>query len=73
MLELPLTVRLVAAVSTSPIVKGSAGVAVFSGVVVSPISVIVGGSFTDVTVSKNVSFAVSVPSETVTVMVAVPF
>ncbi len=71
-LELALTVRDVVVVSTSPIVKEIALVAVSSFVVCAAISEIVGVSFTAVTVNTNVSVAVNVPSLTVTVIVAEP-
>jgi hypothetical protein len=72
LLELPLTVKVPAAVSTSPTVNESALVAVFMLVEVFAISLMVGASLTAVTVSTNVSVAVNVPSLTVTVIVAVP-
>ena len=68
-----MTVRLAAGVSTSPTVNASAPVAVSSAVVWSATSLIVGGSFTAVTVSdERVASPSSVPSLTVTVIVAVP-
>src|SRR6185295_5598935 len=67
-----LNVKLPAAVSASPTVKLNAAVGVSSLIVWFAMAVIVGGVFTAVTVSKNVSLAVFVPSLTVTVMVAVP-
>ena len=70
--DVPPTVKLPAAVSTSPTPKGNAPVASSSSMLRLTISEIVGGSFTGVTVSTNVSLAVSAPSLTVTVMVAVP-
>jgi hypothetical protein len=72
LLELPLTVKVPAAVSKSPIVKEIALVAVFMFVELFAISLIVGASLTAVTVNTNVSVAVNVPSLTVTVIVAVP-
>ncbi len=72
MLEAPVSVRLAAAVSTSPTVKPIAPVAAFWRMAWSTMFEIVGTSFTAVTVSRNVSLAVSVPSLTVTVIVAVP-
>ena len=61
-----------AAVSASPTVNASAPVFASSLIVWLAISEIVGASFTAVTVSTNVSLAVKVPSDTVTVMVDVP-
>ena len=70
--EVAVTTRLAAAVSRSPTVKAIAPVDVSSFVIRSAISAIVGPSFTAVTVSRNGSLAVSAPSLTVSVMVAVP-
>ena len=70
--EVAVTIRLAAAVSTSPTVTASAPVAVSSVVVWSATSLIVGGSLTAVTVRTKVSLVVAVPSSTVTVIVAVP-
>jgi hypothetical protein len=67
------TVRLVAAVSTSPIVKGIAPVDVPVLTVLSAMSEIVGASFTAFTVNLNVSVAVFDPSLTVTVIVTARF
>jgi hypothetical protein len=70
--ELPDTVRLPAAVSTSPTVNAIAPVAVSSVVPCAAIAVIVGASLTAVTVSRNVVGVVVVPSPTVTVIVDEP-
>jgi hypothetical protein len=70
--ELPLSVRLPGAVSTSPTVKAMLPVEVSSFVVWSEMSEIVGASFTAFTVSWKVSVAIACPSLTVTVIVAVP-
>jgi hypothetical protein len=72
-LDVPLTVKLEAAVSKSPTVNEMAEVAVSSFVDWAAMSLIVGASLTAVTVNTNVSVAVNVPSLTVTVIVAVPF
>jgi hypothetical protein len=72
-LELPLTVKLATAVSKSPTVNEMADVAMSSFVDCAAMSLMVGASFTAVTVNTKVSVAVKVPSLTVTVMVAVPF
>jgi hypothetical protein len=69
---LPLTVRLAAAVSTSPTVKLSGPTATPALVLWFAIGVIVGGSFTAVTVSPKLVGVLSAPSLTVTVIVAVP-
>ena len=66
------TVRLVAAVSTSPIVKAMAPVDVPWVMVLSAMSEIVGASFTAFIVNLNVSVSVFAPSLTVTVIVADP-
>jgi hypothetical protein len=70
--ELPLAVKLPAAVSPSPIVKPMAPVPLSSLIVWSAMFEIVGAVFPALTVSTNVSPAVNPPSLTVTVMVAVP-
>ena len=64
--ELPDTVKLAAAVSTSPMVNAMAAVGVSSPVLWSAISEIVGGSLTAVTVNRKVSLVVAIPSSTVT-------
>src|SRR5213594_1906785 len=71
--ELPLTVKLPAAVSTSPTVKPSAGVVVFIGILWLGRLEIVGASFTALTVSRKLVLVLSEPSLTSTVIVAVPF
>ena len=71
LLELPLNVNDAAAVSTSPIVKEIALVAVSSFTVTSAMLLMVGALFA-LTVNVNVSDAVKEPSLTVTVMVTVP-
>ena len=70
--EEAITVRLAAGVSASPTVKAIAGVGTSSLVVWSAMSEMVGGSFTALTVSTKMSLAVSDPSLTATVIVAVP-
>ncbi len=70
--EVAATVSEAAAVSTSPIVNASALVAPSSAMLVSAMSVIVGASFTAVTVRTKVSLVVVVPSLTVTAIVDVP-
>jgi hypothetical protein len=70
--ELPLTVRLPAAVSTSPTVKLRGPVVPFRAIDWFAMSVIVGVSFTALTVKTNGSLALSCPSLTVTVIVADP-
>ena len=71
--EVAVTVRDAAGVSTSPTVKAIFPVAISSAVVLSVLSLMVGRSFTAVTVNTKVSLAVPVsPSVTVTVMVVVP-
>src|SRR5688572_12217354 len=72
LLDVAVTVKLVARVSTSLTVNGIATLDVSSLVDWLPMSEITGGSFTGVTVSTNVSLAGKAPSLTVTVMVAVP-
>ena len=69
LLLVAVTVNAVADVSASPTVNASAPVVVSSLMVWSPIVLMVGGAFT---VSTKVSAAVSAPSLTVTVIVAVP-
>ena len=67
------SVSAAAAVSTSPTVKACGPLAVFSAVVLSVTSEIVGRSLTAVTVSTKLSLAVPpLPSATVSVIVAVP-
>src|SRR3954453_19749678 len=66
------TVRVPAAVSTSPTVKAIAAVAVSSRVVWSVMLEIVGGSLTAVTLRTNTLSAVAAPSLTVRVIVALP-
>ena len=68
----PLTVRLAAAVSTSPTVKLSGPVEASWLMDWLVTSEMVGASFTELTVSRNAALAVSEPSLTVTVMVLVP-
>ena len=70
--EVPETVKLPGGVSASPIVKGIGEVVVFSFVDWAPIAVIVGGVFAAFTVRTKSMDALSVPSLTVTVIVAVP-
>ncbi len=71
--ELPLTTRSAAAVSMSPTVNANAPVVPSSAIVWSAMSLIVGRSFCEVTVSRNVSTAEPLfASVTVTVIVAVP-
>ena len=70
--EEPLTTRLAAVVSTSPIARPIGPVDVPWLMVLSARFEIVGASFTAFTVSKNVSLALNNPSLTVTVIVAVP-
>src|SRR6266498_571463 len=71
--ELPLNVKLPAAVSTSPTVKPIGPTAVPAAVLWSAMFEIVGGSFTAFTVNTKLSLALNCPSLTVTVIVAVPF
>src|SRR5438093_10562192 len=71
--ELPLNVRLPAAVSTSPTVKPIGPTAVPAAVLWSAMFEIVGGSFTAFTVKTKLSVALNCPSLTVTVIDAVPF
>src|SRR6266511_3277723 len=71
--ELPLTVRLPAAVSTSPTVKLIAPVWVSSLIVWLARFEIVGASFTALTVSPKLVFVLDCPSLTVSVIVAEPF
>jgi hypothetical protein len=73
LLELPLIVKEVNAVSISPTVIARALVAVLIFVEVFAKSLMVGASFTAVTVKTNVSDVDNVPSLTVTVIVAEPF
>ena len=68
----PETARFVFGVSISAIVKGSALVELFWFIVWSAMSLIVGASFTGVTVNAKLAVAVSAPSLTVIVMVVVP-
>ena len=70
--ELAVTTSDPSAVSGSPTVKAIAPVATASAVTWGPMSLIVGGSSTPVTVSTNVSLTAVVPSDTVTVIVALP-
>src|SRR5262245_61646200 len=70
--ELPVTVRLPAAVSGSPTVNASAPVGVSSLTVWFATAEMVGGSFTAPTVTVNAVAVEVVPSLTVNVMVAVP-
>ena len=70
--ELTLRVRLPEAVSTSPTVKGIAPVAVSSLTDRSAMSLMVGRSFSELTVRVNMSLTAFVPSLTVIVMVVVP-
>ena len=70
--ELPLSVRLPDAVSASPMLKGMAIVEVFWLIVVFTISVIVGAVLEVLTVNRNVSLVVAMPSLTFTVIVADP-
>ena len=71
--EVPVTVRLPAAVSTSPTVKAIAPVLASSLMLWALGVVTVGESLLAATVTLKVSVTVKVPSETVRVMVAVPF
>ena len=68
--ERPLTVKLSAGVSTSLIVNGMAGVGVSSSVDKSGTLEMVGGSFTESTVSRKLALAAP-PSPSVTVRVIV--
>ena len=70
--EVRVTVRLPAAVSASPMVKAIAPVLESSLIVRFEMLEIVGAEFTALTVTTNVSLAVSEPSLTVTVIVAEP-
>src|SRR5262245_65770048 len=71
--ELPLTVRLAAAVSRSPMVKASGPAGAPTGVDWLAMLDTVGASLTAVTVSEKLVAAVNWPSLTVSVMVAAPF
>ena len=71
--ELPLNVKLPAAVSTSPTVKPIGPAAVPTAVLWSAIFDMVGGSFTALTVNTKLALALNCPSLTVTVIVAVAF
>ncbi len=70
--DVPESVRLPAGVSGSPMVKAIAAVGIFSSVLWGPIALMVGGSFTALTVNTNVTEASRAPSLTVTVMSVVP-
>src|SRR5262245_5909037 len=70
--ELPLTVRLAAGVSASPMVKVRGATATAADVVWFAMVLTGGGSFTAVTVSWKLEEAVAWPSLTVRVMVATP-
>ena len=70
--DVPESVRLLAGVSGSPMVKAIAAVGIFSSVLWGPIALMVGGSFTALTVNTNVTEASRAPSLTVTVMSVVP-
>ena len=70
---MPVTVRSPTSLSTSPTVKEIAPVLASSIMLCSTTVVIVGKSLTSATVTLKVSVTVKVPSETVRVMVAVPF
>src|SRR4051794_12756196 len=70
--ELPVTVKLAGAVSTSPIVNAIAPLALSSLIVWLVRLEIVGGSFTGLTATVKVLSALAVPSLTVMVMVVVP-
>jgi len=70
--ELPLTVKLVSAVSTSPTVKLIGPTAVPTTVDWSGMFDIVGASLTALTVTTKLVLALDCPSLTVTVIVAVP-
>src|SRR6266545_1036035 len=61
-----------AAVSTSPTVKGMAPVLVSSSITRLAMSLMVGGSFTEFTLTRKTLLLVATPSLTVTVIVAVP-
>src|SRR6266540_1546343 len=71
--ELPLKVKLPAAVSTSLTVKPIGPAAVPAEVLWSEMFEIDGGSFTAFTVNRKLSLALNCPSLTVTVIVALPF
>ena len=71
--ELPLTVKLPAAVSTSLTAKPIASVAVFTEILWLGMLEIVGASFTALTVSRKLVLLLNEPSLTETVIVAVPF
>src|SRR5215470_6120016 len=70
--ELPEGVRLVTGVSTSPTVKAIGPTAVPMAVDWLPMAVIVGGSFTELTVSTKLVLVLAWPSLTVIVTVLVP-
>ena len=73
LLDAFVTISELAAVSMSATVNGNAAVAVPAVVARSPMDVMVGASFTGLTVTWNVSLAVSPPlSVTVTVIAATP-
>src|SRR5882672_10247173 len=71
--EVPLTLSAPIGLSMSPMVKVNAPVVPSLAIVWSAMLVMVGASLTAVTVNKNEVVAVSVPSLTVTVIVALPF
>ncbi len=70
--EAAVTVRLLVAVCASPTVKARAAVEEFALIVVAAMVEIVGAVFDAFTVSTKLELAVSEPSETARVMVAVP-
>ncbi len=70
--EAAVTVRFVVPVCESPTVKARAAVEVFALIVVAAMVEIVGAVFDAFTVSTKLELAVSEPSETVRVIVAVP-
>ncbi len=70
--EAAVTVRLLVAVCASPTVKARAAVEVFALIVVAAMVEIVGAVFDAFTVRTKLELALSEPSETVRVIVAVP-
>jgi len=71
--EAPVTVRLLTGVSTSPTVKLSGPVELFTLIVWFAMLDIVGGSFTALTVTTKFVLALYCPSLTLTVIVTTPF